>query len=102
MHTMLLTVRPPLHYTLKSPYRRFLLALSGTCVILKEMRGRLVMVSGRPGWSLALKWRVAPWKRVKRRRKKEGREGEEEEREDVIMSQGSERGKQTIMPRVSF
>lgn len=54
------------------------MALSGTCVILKEMRGRLVMVSGRPGWSLALKWRVAPWKRVKKRR--EGREREEEEK----------------------
>ena len=58
------------------------MALSGTCVILKETRGRLVMVSGRPGWSLALKWRVAPWKKVKRRRRKkggwEGGEGGEE------------------------
>ena len=35
-------------------------------------------------------------------KEKEGREGEEEEREDVIMSQRSEREKQTIMPHVSF
>ena len=52
------------------------MALSGTCVILKETRGRLVMVSGRPGWSLALKWRVAPWKKIKRRRREKERERE--------------------------
>ena len=56
------------------------MALSGTCVILKETRGRLVMVSGRPGWSLALKWRVAPWKKIKRRRRE--RKGEGERRKD--------------------
>ena len=35
-------------------------------------------------------------------KEKEGREGEEEEREDMIMTQRSEREKQTIMPHVSF